>query len=107
MRFTTPLYAIASLLLIPSLAFAKEGTIVQGENGTVWCCQNGQKGKGCEQGTAGTPIGAACNFANDNLVVPDVKVRDVRLRDVKVRDADGHVASPRSKAKEHRPVGDR
>ncbi|MEH6418591.1 hypothetical protein [Pseudomonas sp. CGJS7] len=50
------------------LALAKEGVIVQGENGTKWCCPKGEKGPDCEKGASTIPVGARCNFAS--LLVP-------------------------------------
>lgn len=64
------LIAVAVVLASASpWAMAKEGTIVQGENGTKWCCPNGEKGPHCEKSLSnGTPVGARCNFAS--LLVP-------------------------------------
>lgn len=44
-------------------ASAKSGVIVKGENGTKWCCVDGQKGDSCVKGSSSTPAGSACNFA--------------------------------------------
>ncbi|NUO75651.1 MAG: hypothetical protein HOQ32_06515 [Lysobacter sp.] len=46
----------------------QSGIVVQGENGTKWCCPDGKKGPKCEQGVSTLPVGAACNFASALVV---------------------------------------
>lgn len=63
------LFAVAVVLAsVSPWAVAKQGVIVQGENGTKWCCPKGEKGPDCNKGASTIPVGARCNFAD--LLVP-------------------------------------
>jgi hypothetical protein len=55
--------ASAAMMLLASEATAKSGKIVNGENGTKWCCVDGKTGDSCVKGASSVPVGVACNFA--------------------------------------------